>query len=226
MLDQINIPRRLEVGPAASDFRSNLHSHLLSSVYIMADTAPTQDKSESAPSVQPQAEGGAAAPAPVEEGASAGPTKGELKRRAKEAEKAKKAAEREAREAEEKKKREAQDAMDEAKQNYGKLPMHQSTERNGESIFRGEAGERKGEGGEGVGRCRGREDWERKGEGGERRGSQGGRKERGRGDEAEERPGEKDTRLHSSGSRVRIWSTDHPLPRFLHPHCSIPLDLR
>ena len=61
-----------------------------------------------------------------------GPSKGELKRRAKEAEKAKKAAERAAREEEEKKKREAAASMDNASQNYGKLPMHQSQEKNGE----------------------------------------------------------------------------------------------
>ena len=77
----------------------------------------------------------AAAPAAGAEGEAAGPTKGELKRRAKEAEKAKKAAERAAREEEERKKKEAADANDEAKQNYGKLPMHQSQERNGECSF-------------------------------------------------------------------------------------------
>ena len=68
----------------------------------------------------------------AEAGEAAGPTKGELKRRAKEAEKAKKAAERAAREEEEKKKREAAAAQDNASQNYGKLPLHQSQERHGE----------------------------------------------------------------------------------------------
>ena len=61
----------------------------------------------------------------------AGPSKSELKRRAKEAEKAQKAAERAAREAEEKKKREAAAGVDLASQNYGKLPLHQSQERPG-----------------------------------------------------------------------------------------------
>jgi aspartyl-tRNA synthetase len=51
---------------------------------------------------------------------------------AKEAEKAKKAAERAAREEEEKKKREAAASVDNASQNYGKLPLHQSQEKNGE----------------------------------------------------------------------------------------------
>lgn len=64
--------------------------------------------------------------------APAGPSKSELKKRAKEAEKAKKAAERAAREEEERKKREARASEDTAKQNYGKLPLHQSQERNGE----------------------------------------------------------------------------------------------
>jgi hypothetical protein len=95
--------------------------------YTMSEAQPTVPISTAQPEVVAAGEGAEGA-----EGA-AGPTKGELKRRAKEAEKAKKAAEREAREAEEKAKREAADAMDEAKQNYGKLPMHQSTERNGQS---------------------------------------------------------------------------------------------
>lgn len=72
------------------------------------------------------------ADAPAQEGAPAGPSKSELKKRAKEAEKAKKAAERAAREEEERKKREAKESEDTAKQNYGKLPLHQSQERNGE----------------------------------------------------------------------------------------------
>lgn len=58
-----------------------------------------------------------------------GPSKSELKKRAKEAEKAKKASERVAREEEEKKKREAAASVDNATQNYGKLPLHQSQER-------------------------------------------------------------------------------------------------
>ncbi|WVQ65914.1 aspartate-tRNA(Asn) ligase [Kwoniella botswanensis] len=73
------------------------------------------------------------APAPTQAGEGetpAGPSKSELKKRAKEAEKAKKAAERAAREEEERKKREAKEAEDHAKQNYGKLPLHQSQERN------------------------------------------------------------------------------------------------
>ena len=80
-------------------------------------------------------EAAAAAGAGAEGEGAAGPSKGELKRRAKEAEKAKKAAERAAREEEERKKKEAADANDEAKQNYGKLPMHQSQERNGECLY-------------------------------------------------------------------------------------------
>ncbi len=62
-----------------------------------------------------------------------GPSKSELKKRAKEAEKAKKAAERVAREEEERKKREAGASVDDAAQNYGKLPLHQSQERQGKS---------------------------------------------------------------------------------------------
>ena len=73
------------------------------------------------------------AAAPTVEGETpAGPSKSELKRRAKEAEKAKKAAERAAKEEEDKKKREAAASMDNAVQNYGKLPLHQSQERLGE----------------------------------------------------------------------------------------------
>lgn len=64
--------------------------------------------------------------------ATPGPSKSELKKRAKEAEKAQKAAEREAREAEEKRKREAVPSVDNASQNYGKLPLHQSQDRHGE----------------------------------------------------------------------------------------------
>lgn len=64
--------------------------------------------------------------------APAGPTKGELKRREKEAQKAKRAAEVAAKQEEEKKKREAAASVDNATQNYGKLPLHQSQERNGE----------------------------------------------------------------------------------------------
>ena len=69
-----------------------------------------------------------------EEGAegAAGPSKGELKRRAKEKEKARKAAERQAREEEEKRKREAAASVDYASQNYGKLPLHQSQDRPGQ----------------------------------------------------------------------------------------------
>lgn len=89
----------------------------------MSEPTPTASAPEPRPATQP------------EQDPPAGPSKSELKKRAKEAEKAKKAAEREAREAEERKKREAADAMDEAKQNYGKLPMHQSAERNGMSPF-------------------------------------------------------------------------------------------
>ncbi|RSH89279.1 aspartate--tRNA ligase dps1 [Saitozyma podzolica] len=85
----------------------------------------------------------AAVPAtPLEAGAAAasdapaGPSKSELKKRAKEAEKAKKAAERAAREEEERKAREAKESLDNAKQNYGKLPLHQSQERNGRSFLK------------------------------------------------------------------------------------------
>lgn len=70
------------------------------------------------------------------DGEPAGPSKSELKRRDKEAAKAQKAAERATREAEEKKKREAAAGEDNASQNYGKLPLHQSQERNGELLAR------------------------------------------------------------------------------------------
>jgi hypothetical protein len=73
----------------------------------------------------------AATPAPVEGEAPAGPSKYELKKRAKEAEKAKKAADRLAREEEERKAREAAASVDNASQNYGKLPLHQSQEKTG-----------------------------------------------------------------------------------------------
>ncbi|KAG9127355.1 aspartate--tRNA ligase dps1 [Ceratobasidium sp. 392] len=59
-----------------------------------------------------------------------GPSKNELKKRAKEAEKAKKAAERAAKEAEQAAARAAAD-VDYAQQNYGKLPLNQSQERTG-----------------------------------------------------------------------------------------------
>lgn len=72
--------------------------------------------------------------APVAEGAPAGPSKSELKKKAKEAEKAKKLAERLAREEEERKKKAAADSVDNASQNYGKLPLHQSQERLGTSF--------------------------------------------------------------------------------------------
>jgi aspartyl-tRNA synthetase len=71
------------------------------------------------------------ASAPAEGETPAGPSKSELKKRAKEAEKAKKAAERLAREEEERKAREAAASVDNASQNYGKLPLHQSQERTG-----------------------------------------------------------------------------------------------
>ena len=70
---------------------------------------------------------------PDEAESTGGPSKSELKKRAKEAEKAKKAAERAAREDEERKKREAAASVDNASQNYGKLPLHQSQDRTGES---------------------------------------------------------------------------------------------
>ncbi|KAG8707399.1 aspartate--tRNA ligase dps1 [Ceratobasidium sp. 394] len=69
------------------------------------------------------------APAPAE-GEEKGPSKNELKKRAKEAEKAKKAAERAAKEAEQAAARAAAE-VDYAQQNYGKLPLNQSQERTG-----------------------------------------------------------------------------------------------
>jgi hypothetical protein len=72
-----------------------------------------------------------AAPPAAEGDAPAGPSKSELKKRAKEAEKAKKTAERLAREEEERKAREAAASVDNASQNYGKLPLHQSQEKTG-----------------------------------------------------------------------------------------------
>ncbi|WVN88768.1 aspartate-tRNA(Asn) ligase [Cryptococcus depauperatus CBS 7841] len=68
----------------------------------------------------------------TEKTVSTGPSKSELKKKAKEADKARKAAERAAREEEERKKREGKEAEDHAKQNYGKLPLHQSQERTGQ----------------------------------------------------------------------------------------------
>jgi len=65
-----------------------------------------------------------------------GPSKGELKKRAKEAEKAKKQAERQAREEEERTKREALNSIDNAVENYGKLPLHQSQSREGKERLR------------------------------------------------------------------------------------------
>ncbi|KAK8858461.1 aspartate-tRNA(Asn) ligase [Kwoniella newhampshirensis] len=91
---------------------------------VQATPAPAQTETP-APTAAPAAEGDAGA-------APAGPSKNELKKRAKEADKAKKAAERAAREEEEKRQREAKEAEDHAKQNYGKLPLHQSQERNGQ----------------------------------------------------------------------------------------------
>lgn len=93
--------------------------------------------SEEAQKTAPPAEAPAPAPAAAESGtaaagdAPAGPSKSELKKRAKEAEKARKTAEREAKEEEERQKRAAADAVDNATQNYGKQPLHQSQERTG-----------------------------------------------------------------------------------------------
>ncbi|EGN98604.1 hypothetical protein SERLA73DRAFT_89528 [Serpula lacrymans var. lacrymans S7.3] len=67
---------------------------------------------------------------PQEEGEKAGPSKNELKKRAKEAEKAKKAAEKAARQ-EEQAKSKAETEVDFAAQYYGKLPLHQSQSRPG-----------------------------------------------------------------------------------------------
>lgn len=61
----------------------------------------------------------------------AGPSKSELKKRAKAEEKAKKAAAAAAKLEEERKKREAADSVDNASQNYGKQALHQSQERLG-----------------------------------------------------------------------------------------------
>ncbi|WVQ81050.1 aspartate-tRNA(Asn) ligase [Cryptococcus sp. DSM 104549] len=99
----------------------------------MAEQVPATTQEPAPPASTP-----AAAPAAAEgaEGAPAGPSKSELKKRAKEAEKAKKAAERAAREEEEKKKREAKESEDHAKQNYGKLPLHQSQSREGRSYVK------------------------------------------------------------------------------------------
>ncbi|OWZ53744.1 aspartate-tRNA(Asn) ligase [Cryptococcus neoformans 125.91] len=95
---------------------------------MSSDNAPVNAANPEVAPVQSSAD------APTQEGAPApaGPSKSELKKRAKEAEKAKKAAERAAREEEERKKREAKESEDHAKQNYGKLPLHQSQERNGQ----------------------------------------------------------------------------------------------
>ncbi|WWC70635.1 aspartate-tRNA(Asn) ligase [Kwoniella pini CBS 10737] len=103
----------------------------------MSEPIPTEAQAAETQAVAPAATTTEnTAPAPTAEGEAAGPTKGELKRRAKEAEKAKKAAERAAREEEERKKREAKEAQDDAKQNYGKLPLHQSQERNNRKFLR------------------------------------------------------------------------------------------
>lgn len=97
-------------------------------------TVPTDAQAAGVPTPANPAQTAAVASAGTEAEGAAGPTKGELKRRAKEAEKAKKAAERAAKEEEEKKKREAAASVDNASQNYGKLPLHQSQERNGTLI--------------------------------------------------------------------------------------------
>ncbi|WWC62427.1 aspartate-tRNA(Asn) ligase [Kwoniella dejecticola CBS 10117] len=103
----------------------------------MSEPIPTEAQAAQTQNAAPAAAStGSTAPAPTAEGEAAGPTKGELKRRAKEAEKAKKAAERAAREEEERKKREAKEAQDNAKQNYGKLPLHQSQERNNRKFLK------------------------------------------------------------------------------------------
>ncbi|WVR06240.1 aspartate-tRNA(Asn) ligase [Kwoniella sp. DSM 27419] len=94
----------------------------------MSEPVPAEAQAAPAVAQQPPAESVAGA-----EGAPAGPSKSELKKRAKEAEKAKKAAERAAREEEERKAREAKESQDNAKQNYGKLPLHMSQERNGQT---------------------------------------------------------------------------------------------
>lgn len=96
-------------------------------------TAPMSD------STQPPAQEvpAAATPAAGAEGgdAPAGPSKSELKKRAKAEEKAKKAAAAAAKLEEERKKREAADSVDNASQNYGKQILHQSQERLGWSQF-------------------------------------------------------------------------------------------
>ena len=92
---------------------------------------PTDAQAAGVPTPANPAQTAEVASAGTETEGASGPTKGELKRRAKEAEKAKKAAERAAKEEEEKKKREAAASVDNASQNYGKLPLHQSQERNG-----------------------------------------------------------------------------------------------
>lgn len=66
--------------------------------------------------------------------APAGPSKNELKKRAKAEEKAKKAAAAAAKLEEERKQREAADSADHAKQNYGKQELHQSQDRLGRWI--------------------------------------------------------------------------------------------
>lgn len=84
-------------------------------------------------STQPPATEQPIAAAP-EGDAPAGPSKSELKKRAKAEEKAKKAAAAAAKLEEERKQREAADSVDNASQNYGKQPLHQSQERLGMSI--------------------------------------------------------------------------------------------
>lgn len=93
----------------------------------MSEPTPAQNPPPPAASAEEGGEGGEAP---------AGPSKSELKKREKEAAKAKKAAERLAKEEEERKKREAAEAVDNAVQNYGKLPLHQSQERNGRTYLK------------------------------------------------------------------------------------------
>lgn len=90
---------------------------------VPTDAQAAEIPKEAKPATEAPA-GDAAAPA--------GPSKAELKRREKEALKAQKAALVAAKLEEEKKKREAAASVDNATQNYGKLPLHQSQERNGE----------------------------------------------------------------------------------------------
>ena len=106
-----------------------------SSPYWFSPTiiSPRRNVMSEQPATPPAQQPPAAAETGAEGDAPAGPSKSELKKRAKEAEKAKKAAERAAREEEERKRREAAASMDNASQNYGKLPLHQSQERLGES---------------------------------------------------------------------------------------------